>query len=164
MIRPYLRDMINDHKTKWEWKTQLTIEINSISHKDSEETPTMYTKSRNIENMGANETDEVIKELFESLLQNYQKNLEEPIRGSKCVPDSIDFLQYLFQKIGLKRSGSYINSPKLLKNKIAAINPENNDDNCLQYALMVALNHQNIKNNPQRISKIEPFIDQYNWK
>ena len=35
---------------------------------------------------------------------------------------------------------------------------------CFQYALTVALNHQNIANSPQRISKIKPFIDQYNWK
>ena len=33
-----------------------------------------------------------------------------------------------------------------------------------EYALTVALSHQHIANNPQRISKIKPFIDQYNWK
>ena len=36
--------------------------------------------------------------------------------------------------------------------------------NCSQFALTVALNYQNIKNNSERISKIRPFIDQYNWK
>ena len=41
--------------------------------------------------------------------------------------------------------------------------PKNND-NCFQYALTVALNCQNIKKDPQRISRIKPFIDQYNWK
>ena len=51
-----------------------------------------------------------------------------------------------------------------LKNKKATINPKNNDDNCFQYALTVVLNHQNNGKNPQRISKIKPFIDQYNWK
>ena len=35
MIRPYLRDMINDHKTQGEWKIQLTISINFISSEDS---------------------------------------------------------------------------------------------------------------------------------
>ena len=47
--------------------------ISFISHKDSKETCTMYTKSRNIEIMVGNETDEITEELFESLLQNYQK-------------------------------------------------------------------------------------------
>ena len=67
--------MIIDHKAKREWKIQLTMHITFISHKDSEETRTMYTKSRNIEIMEGGKTDESIKELFESLLQNYQKNL-----------------------------------------------------------------------------------------
>ena len=93
------------------------MQINFISHKDSKETRTMYTKSRNIEIMEGNETDEIIDELFESLLQNYQKNLEEPMRGSEFVPDSIDLLYYHLQKVGLKRSGSYIDSPEWLKNK-----------------------------------------------
>ena len=26
------------------------------------------------------------------------------------------------------------------------------------------MNHQNIENHPERISNIEPLIDQYNWK
>ena len=86
------------------------------------------------------------------------------MRGSEFVPDSIDLLYYHLQKVGLKRSGSYIDSPEWLKNKKAAKNPQNNDDNFFQYALTVALNHQHIANNPERISKIKPFIDQYNRK
>ena len=49
-----------------------------------------------------------------------------------------------------------------MKNKKATKNPKNNDDNCFQYALTLALNHQNIEKNPQRIQKIKTFID--NWK
>ena len=85
------------------------------------------------------------------------------MRRREFVSDSIDLLHYHLQKIGLKRVGSYISSPKWIKNKKATINPENNYDNCFQYPLTVALNHQNIGKNPQRISKIKPFIDQYNW-
>ena len=79
--------------------------------------------------MMGNEVDEIIKNLFESLLQNYQKSLEESMRGSEFVHDSIDLL-YCLQKIDLKRRGSYIDSPKWLKNKKATINPKNNEDNC----------------------------------
>ena len=86
------------------------------------------------------------------------------MRGSEFVPGSIDLLYFHLQKIGLKRGGSYIDSPEWLKNKKATINPKNNDDNCFQYALTVALNYQNIKNNPEIISKMKPFVDQYNWK
>ena len=163
MIRPYLSDMINDHKTRRKWKIQLTMQISFISSKNSEETRTMCTKSHNIKIMIGNEKDEIIEKLFESLLQNYQKDLEESMRESVFVRDSIKLLYYHLQKIGLKRGGSYIDSPKWLKNNKATINPKNND-NCYQYALTVALNHQNIGKNPQRISKNKPFIDQYNWK
>ena len=101
-----------------------------FSSKDSEETHTIYTKSRNIEIMIGNKTGEMIEKLFDSLLQNYCKNLEEPIKGREFVPDSIDLLYCHLQKVGLKRGRSYIDSPEWLKNKKATINPKNNDDNC----------------------------------
>ena len=64
----------------------------------------------------------------------------------------------------MNRGGSYIDSLKWLKNKKVTINPTNNDDKCFQYVATVALNYQNIKNNSEIISKIKPFIDQYDWK
>ena len=48
--------------------------------------------------------------------------------------------------------------------KRGTINPKNKDHKCFQYSIVVALNHQNIKNHPERISNIEPFSNQYNWK
>ena len=44
------------------------------------------------------------------------------------------------------------------------MNPKNNGDKYFQYALTVALNYEQINKNPQRISNIKLFIDQYNWK
>ena len=48
-----------------------------------------------------------------------------------------------------------------LRSKKAAII---NGDNGFQNALNDVLNYQNIKKDPQRISKIRPYISQYNWK
>ena len=66
MIRPYLRDLIIDYKTQGKWKIQLTMSINFISSKDSDETRNLHTKINNIEIMMGNETDEIIDELFET--------------------------------------------------------------------------------------------------
>ena len=83
MIKPYLSDIINDHKTRdlvryhsgnktWleetssEWKIQLTMVINFISSKDSDEARTMHTKGNNVEIMMGSETDEIIEDLFNS--------------------------------------------------------------------------------------------------
>ena len=93
IIKPYLIDKINEHKThglvryhsdnkSWleetysEWKIQLTMAINFISSKDYYETRTMNTKSNNVEIMIGSETDEIIEDLFESFFQN-QEGLEE---------------------------------------------------------------------------------------
>ena len=68
MIKSYLNNIINDHKTQGEWKIQLTIPINFISSQDSNETRNMHTKSNNIAIMIDHETDEIIREFFESFL------------------------------------------------------------------------------------------------
>ena len=73
MIRPYLSDIINNHKTQGnckihsgnrvvdyktqeEWKIQLTMSIDFICSKDSDELCTMRTKRHNIEIMMGSET------------------------------------------------------------------------------------------------------------
>ena len=77
--------------------------------------------------------------------------------------DSDDASYHNLNKISLSRGGSYIDSPKWLKNKKATINPKNSDDKCFQYVLTVALSYEKIKKDPQRTSRIKPFINQYNW-
>ena len=76
--------MINDYKSKCEWKIQLTAEINFTSLKpDSDDTRIMHTKSDNKEIIIGSDTNEVIKELFKSFLQKYQEGLQEKMRGSE---------------------------------------------------------------------------------
>ena len=134
MIKPYLSDLTSNHKThglvryyfgskSWlektssEWKIQLTMAINFISSKDSDETRTIHTKSNNVEIMVGSETNEIIEDLFKSFLQKYQEGLEESMRGSEFVYDSVDILYYNLNKVSLSWGGSYIDSPKWLKNK-----------------------------------------------
>ena len=85
------------------------------------------------------------------------------MRGSKFEFDGVNLLHYDFNKISLDRGGSYIESAKWIKNKKSTINPKNNDYKCLQYALTVVLNHDKSNKDPQGVSKIKPFINQYNW-
>ena len=156
-IKPYLSNIINDHKTcglvvyhsgnkSWleetssEWKIQLTMTINFISSKDSDETRTMHTKSNNLEIMTGSETNEIIEDLLESFLQKYQERLEESMRGSEFAYDSVDALYYNLNKVSLSRAGSYIDSPKWLKNKKVTINPKSKDDKCFQYAFNCCIN------------------------
>ena len=65
---------------------------------DSDETRTMRTKNDNIDVTMGSETDEIIKELFKSYLQRYKQALEESMRGSEFVFDSVDALYYDLNK------------------------------------------------------------------
>ena len=76
------------------------------------------------------------------------RSIRRKKRGSEFIFDSVDLLHYNLQRTNLKRDGSYVDSPKWLKNKKAATNQNNNDNNCFQYALTVALNYQDIKKDP----------------
>ena len=165
---PYLSDLINDHKTirneSNEWKIQINMHVNFVSSNDNGENGTIFVWSDNEEIRLGNETDDIIKGLINSFLNNYQK--EEIIlrNGSNFVFESVDLLSYHIHKTNLKRGKSYIKSPEWILNKRATINPKNKDNKCFQYSITVALNHQNIENHPERISNIKPFINQYNWK
>ena len=68
--------MISNLKKSETWKIQLTIAINFISSIDNDQVRVMHSKSDNIEIMINNTADEVIKELFKTLKNRYQSNLE----------------------------------------------------------------------------------------
>ena len=136
-----------------------------ISSKHFEEMHSVYSASDNIKNFMGTDTDEVIDRLFDTILQRFQRAIETSERGSEFIFKNVDLLYYYFHKIHMRRGEVYIDSFEWMKNKKAKINPKNiDDDNYFQYSIPVALNHQNTGRNPQRKSKIKPFITKYNWQ
>ena len=79
MVRPYLRDLINEHKPtmesndkdnnidRAEWKIQLTIQNSCISIKSFEETRTIYSKSEALDVFMGIDAEDVIYKLFNTL-------------------------------------------------------------------------------------------------
>ena len=164
-IKPYLKDMIDDYKSKGEWKIQITTRIIFISFIDKNKTQVMHTKSDNVKIMNGTDTSDAINEIIDSFMKRYQAGLETKMKGSSYIFERIDLLEYHLHKISLNRGSSYIESPEWIKNKRVTINPKNTkNNNCFQYAITAALNHQNIKDHPERVSKLIPFINNYNWK
>ena len=68
--------------------------------------------------------EEVIKELFKSLKERYQNNLES-MKGSELVFNYVHILYDRCHKINLNCGGSCIDSPYWTKNKKATINQIN---------------------------------------
>ena len=66
----------------------------------------------------------------------------------------MNFLYYDFNEISLNRGGSYIDSPKCLKDKKSTINPKNNDDKCFQYAVTLTLNLDKLKETRKEYLKL----------
>ena len=78
----------------------------------------MYTRSDNVEIMFGDNNDDIIEQLFESLLQKCEENLQNKMRGSEFEFDGVNFLYNDFNKTSINRCGSYIDSPKWLKDKV----------------------------------------------
>ena len=80
----------------------------------------------------------------------------------------MDYLQlfyYICHKLNLNCGGSYIDSPDWIKNKKETINPIKNPNNKshFQYSVTVVVNYEKIRKEPQRITKIKPFINKYSY-
>ena len=154
--------MIDYYKAEGEWKIQITMGIIFVSFIDKNETQVMNTKSDNIEIMIGTDTSDIINEIIDSFMK---EGLETKMKGSSYTFERIDLLEYHLHKISLNRGSSYTESPEWTKNKGVTINPKNTkDNNCFQYAIIAALKYQNIDHHPERISKLKPFINNYNWK
>ena len=61
--------------------------------------------------------DEIIKELFHSLLPRYQIGLDTSMKSSNFIFDCVKVLQYKYHRIKVKRGGSDIDSLDWMKTK-----------------------------------------------
>ena len=130
MIKPYLRDLINEriptmelndnnntdsnndnnnntgnynNNNRAEWKIQLTVQNSCISTRNFEETHTIFTKSEPVEILMGINTNDVIDRLFNTLLQRFQHAQETSNdRGSEFIPDNVELLYYHFQRVDIK--------------------------------------------------------------
>ena len=92
LIKPYLYDLINVYKAKGEWKLQISAEISIVSQKPgSNETCIMYNRSTPKEFMIGSETEEVAQNLIMSILQKYQDNLQNKMKGSDFIFNGVNY-------------------------------------------------------------------------
>ena len=136
MIKPNLSDLINENKaietSSNKWKIQINMRVNFVSSNDAGEILTIFVLSDNEQIRLGNVTDDIVKTLIDSFLNNYQK--EEIILRNKSnfVFESVDLLSYHIPKTSLKRGNSCIRSPEWIANKKATINPKNAGDKCFK--------------------------------
>ena len=123
MIRPYLRDLINNHKSqeelnneandsgteRGEWKVQPAMQNNCISTKDFKEIHTIYSASKPVETLMGSDTDDAIDRFFDTTLQRFHQLIETSNdRGSESTHEIVVLLHQYFQKIDIRRAESCI--------------------------------------------------------
>ena len=107
MIRPYLRDLINNHKPtmesnneendeeidRAEWKIQSVMQNNCISDKHFEDAQTIYSASKPTEIYMGSDTENTIDTLFNTILERIQQAIEiSNERGSRFTHESVALL------------------------------------------------------------------------
>ena len=117
-----------------------------------------FNDKRTIQIRNKDTTD--IDEIFDELIKKHH-DLTESLKNTDLIPEGIESIIYNFTEVAV--SETFIETPQWIKNKKCTINPQNKDNKCFQYSVTVALNCQNIKHNPERISKIKPFINSLKW-
>ena len=106
-----------------------------------------------------------INDLIQRMLAYIKAQTENPkFPESGFTLDKIMHLYINFHKLALTRGSSYNELPKWLKSKKAVINPQNKDEECFKWAIITTLYHEEITKDRQRISKLRPYENHYNWE
>ena len=85
--------------------------------KDNDKEHGMHSKSDNTAVTINNKADEVIKEIFQSILSRYQIELEKSTKGSDFIFYCVHLLYHKCHKINFKRDQSYKDSYDWIRNK-----------------------------------------------
>ena len=93
-FKPYLRNIIINLQNSGTLQIQLTIAIDFISSKDSEEERGVHTSKNDIIFTFYSVVNDVTEKLFKSLRSKYQNGLETSMKGSDFIFDSVQLRYY----------------------------------------------------------------------
>ena len=96
------------------------------------------------------ETDQIV----DGMINNMKFQIENPaLLNSRFVFNS--------HQLSLTRGSSYLPLPDWLASKKAIVNPHNDDEECFKW-LVIAAENAGMKD-PQRVSNLRKFMDNYDW-
>ena len=174
-----------------DWIASKKATINPKNEKDNECFKWSIIAGLNYNKIKEKELKKLLKfRRVDTDFSSYQRDWEEFEQNNTSIALNVLFVSYNSEEIKLAYKSNYnkrknqiillmindeanncyyfavknlleLNSSEWLRSKKAEIT---NNNNCFQNALNDALNYQNIERNPQRISKIQPYISKYNWK
>ena len=124
--------------------------------KDQVEHIDLASNSRMTPVYNLNDTGEIVG----SMIEHMSQQVENPaLRDSKFVFDRVMQMEISMHRLNLTRGSSYIPLPSWLSRKEAIINPKNLDMKCFKWAVIAALEWEEIGRDQQRVSKLKRYDD-----
>ena len=114
------------------------------------------------------ETDQIV----DGMIANMKFQIENPaLLNSRFVFDEFLYLDVNFHQLNLTRGSSYLPLPDWLASKKAIVNLHNNDEECFKWLVITVENagmgplgaRAKPMKDPQRVSNLRKFMDNYNW-
>ena len=96
------------------------------------------------------------------MIANMKFQIENPaLLNSRFIFDEFLYLDVNFHQLNLTRGSSYLPLPGWLVRRKAMVNPHNDDEECFKWSVIAAENAG--MKDPQRVSNLRKFMDNYNW-
>ena len=101
-------------------------------------------------------------QIVDEMIANMKFQIENPVLlNSRFVFDEFLYLDVNFHQLNLTRGSSYLPLPDWLARKKAIVNPHNDDEECFGWSVIAAENVG--MKDPQRVSNLRKFTDNYDW-
>ena len=95
------------------------------------------------------------------MVDNMKFQIENPALLNSRFFYKFLYLDVNFHQLNLMRGSSYLPLPDWLARKGAIVNPHNSDEECFKWSVITAENVG--MKNPQRVSNLRKFTDNYDW-
>ena len=99
------------------------------------------------------------------MFAHIKNQVEHPaLPKSGFTLDHIMHLDIDFHQLVLTRGSSHVELPEWIARRKAVINPKNEDKECFKWGVIAALHYEEISDHSERISKLRPFAERYDWE
>ena len=101
-------------------------------------------------------------QIVDGMTADIKFQIENPaLLNSRFVFDEFLYLDFNFHQLNLTRGSSYLPLPDWLVRKKAIVNPHNNNEECFKWSV-IKVEKVRMKD-PQRVSNLSKFTDNYDW-
>ena len=125
------------------------------------------SEENSIDNTLKQQIDDISQEksISNNLKQLLIDNLLKQSEINKILKDStINNKESMINDILNKSNkNTFVETAMCIKSNRAVLNPKSNDNKSFQYSITLSLYHKEIENNFNRITKIEPYTNNFNW-